>query len=506
MGFWHTLPLSEKQQKEPLSGHHASMSVNIEITCDSSSKFSLSSVSFHATCLSVSEWTVHLLAFKIYVRCRLPRPSAFLPALVTSRSQEAHRLPPFFDDLQAVHFKVDEKSYIVLDMEWILSLVNGRIFCPARMAGTQPRLDYDVHGRTTVGEFRDVFRDTKEEELLLELFQKLELCIRYGPGGENLTFPSLMRTSPPEDCWIPSTNNSSIVSFGLCMKCFHPVGFSPSFFPRLQVHLYNTWLDFFQIEIPLWQGGLKVIQACEDTQRVVEAVVVLADDSFDTHIVVRSHKDDTAAALALREVLVQQVYQMAEAVSQGSQVDRQVLGRRSLGEYSIEERASMVHFSIAELREACAERRPPVASQWGATAAATTRDDAPDHLVPIESVHHMQETGRMHGFLLDRQTMAIIEETVGDDWVSFAAELGFTANEIGDVRRQSRQTGESMTTLVLRQWQRRMTADVPGLLAALQACHRCTEAVEASMARHRRFQQSIVTGNLLPVENELEEF
>ena len=374
-------------------------------------------------------------------------------------------------------------------------------FCPARMAGTQPRLNCDFNGHTTVANFREVFADTGEEDLLLELFQKLEICLRFGDDLRQLVIPSLMTSEPPVGCWTPSTNNSSIVSTGLCLKCHHPVSFSPTFFPRLQIRLYNMWLLNYGLKIQLWQGGLKLVQTCPGSRRMVEAVVVLANDSFDTHVVVRSHQDDMAAGLALREVLTQQIYDVAEAVSQGSQVDRQVLGIQSTREYSTDGRTPMVHFTIPELRQACEERRPPVPVRG--IGGATTTEDAIDHLLHIDAMDCVQPTAdQSPASLLDDETMRIIDECVRDNWNRLATELGFTAQEILRWNQKASNKNENMVIILLRHWQRRLTADFPELIAALErSCpvdHRVV-AVDACRKRQRVLRQSVVGGTFPPL-------
>ena len=257
------------------------------------------------------------------------------------------------------------------------------------------------------------------------------------------------------------------------------------------------WLLNYGLKIQLWQGGLKLVQTCPGSRRMVEAVVVLANDSFDTHVVVRSHQDDMAAGLALREVLTQQIYDVAEAVSQGSQVDRQVLGNQSTREYTTDGRTPMVHFTIPELRQACEERRPPVPVRG--IGGATTTEDAIDHLLHIDAMDSVQPTADVDqspASLLDDETMRIIDECVRDNWNRLAAELGCTTQEMLQWNQKASNKNENMVIILLRQWQRRLTADFPELIEALErscsANHRIA-AVEACRKRQRAIRRSMMT-------------
>ena len=259
-----------------------------------------------------------------------------------------------------------------------------------------------------------------------------------------------------------------------------------------------------RLEDPAVAGWTQLVQTCPGSRQMLEAVVVLANDSFDTHIVVRSHQDDMAAGRALREVLTQQIYDVAEAVSQGSQVDRQVLGNQSTREYTTDGRTPMVHFTIPELRQACEERRPPVPVRGIEGATTTTTEDAIDHLLHIDAMDGVQPTAdQSPASLLDDETMRIIDECVGENWDRLATELGFNTQEILRWNQKASNQNENMVIILLRHWQRRLTADFPELIAALEkSCPRdhrvAAVATEACRKRQRKICQSMVGGTFSP--------
>ena len=227
-------------------------------------------------------------------------------------------------DLKIVMFKINSKLYIAPDVEWLLCLVNGRIFCPQEIVrpDSPPHLLCDSKGCTTVANFEACFRDTCDAFLILELFQKLEICYRTGNGLQELVFPSLIRASDCRPHW--SEAPESYKYMGTCIQCKGRVHFSASFFPKLQVRLHTMWrLRYGVPDVPLFAGGVKLILL--DGPSPVEALVVLARGSFDTHIVVRARVGNWQRAVDLHQLLLDVTKDIAKDVSRGSDVTERSL-------------------------------------------------------------------------------------------------------------------------------------------------------------------------------------
>ena len=214
-------------------------------------------------------------------------------------------------------FRVDTKTYVASDVEWLLSLVNGRIFCPDELAkpGDPPHLHCALNGCTTVADFQACFRDTRNEALLLELFQKIEICYRTGHHLRELVFPSLIRACDDLDCWPAAEGYENIAT---CLRCRNPEQFSAGFFPKLQVRLHTMWkVRYGMSDVPLFAGGVKV--TLHRGVSPVEALIVLARGSFDTHIVVRAKLDHRERAKRLHQLLIEVVKDTARDISQGTE-------------------------------------------------------------------------------------------------------------------------------------------------------------------------------------------
>ena len=223
---------------------------------------------------------------------------------------------------------MSDKLYVVPDVEWLLSLANGRIFCPeevANLAGGK-RLHCDASGCTTLQDFKQCFRDMLDKHLVLELFQKLEICYRTGPGLQELVFPSLISPGDHGDYWPEVEGYDSMAT---CLHCSHPVQFSAGFFPKLQVRLHTMWRVRNGVpNIPLFAGGVKLTLIAGPSP--VEALVILAEGSFDTHIIVRARPDNRRRGIELHQLLIDITKDVASAVSQGSSFTERVLTQHSV--------------------------------------------------------------------------------------------------------------------------------------------------------------------------------
>ena len=221
-----------------------------------------------------------------------------------------------------------DKLYVIPDIEWLLSLVNGRVFCPeevARLVGGK-RLHCNASGCTTLPDFKQCFSDLLDKHLILELFQKLEICYRTGPRLQELIFPSLIHSGNHGNYWPEVEGYDSMAT---CLRCSHPVQFSAGFFPKLQVRLHTMWKVRYGVaNVPLFAGGVKL--TLTDGPSPVDALVILAEGSFDTHIIVRARPDNRQRAIDLHQLLLDITKDVASAVSQGSNFTERALTEHSV--------------------------------------------------------------------------------------------------------------------------------------------------------------------------------
>ena len=177
---------------------------------------------------------------------------------------------------QIIHIREGRLSnLVILDPNWLGQRIFGPALSPQSSAITRLK---SVTGCVTLHDVARVYPEI-DSTSLMRLLQYFELC-RQLKDVTTYEFPCLIKLDPLFGLWEREAHLSVYAGIQLCCSS-HVHMFSPSVFPRLQLHVRAAFPDDLDDqEVTLWSDGLKCcrgeVEVCirqTEPNRAIEVVV-----------------------------------------------------------------------------------------------------------------------------------------------------------------------------------------------------------------------------------------
>ena len=217
-------------------------------------------------------------------------------------------------------------NYIVIDPPWLLSDIVGRLMVEPPLPG--PYIHYD-NGYAKKADVVAALKTTYlPGETTFEMVASLGFCLEQRQL-EKVLNPSKLLGARASGHWPP--DSTMVVHAGRRLKCKGTVAIASAFFPHLQVHFYHRYLAEYDEELPMWNGGIRLV-AGERTP--AEALIEAHPAHTSIDIIVRGRAGSERACTDLLRDLTEETLRKAVDISPGSQLSVFYLSRRELSHLS----------------------------------------------------------------------------------------------------------------------------------------------------------------------------
>ena len=218
------------------------------------------------------------------------------------------------------------QEYVVIDPQWLLCDIVGRLMAEWPLPG--PYVNYE----NGYAQKADVIAALKTEHLsgepTLAMVASLGFCLEQEMLGQVLN-PSKLLGVRPTEVW--SSDQTMVVNSGRRLKCRGTVAIASAFFPHLQVHFYHRYLTDYDEELPMWNGGIRLV-AGERTP--AEALIEAHPAHTSIDIIVRGTIGSEQQCTDLLHELTEETLAKAVEISPGSQLSVFYLSRWELNRLS----------------------------------------------------------------------------------------------------------------------------------------------------------------------------
>ena len=229
----------------------------------------------------------------------------------------------YFSQFQVLIFEKPElKDQIVINPQWLLQKVIGALMAPSMFHGHSPIINYD-HGRVSR---EDMLRclepfaeGTTTAEVILDMVAQLGLSII---DEDAVVVPSKLDIERDSEYW--GLSQRMEVYLGRRLQSKHNVPVAASFFPQLQVYLYNYFVKNHNQTPQLWSGGMLIVEMNS------EAMLEMRRDKVAIDIMVRGWAGSQRSCYVLLQWLIEETLLMAGSLSPGSELEEFVLSSMEL--------------------------------------------------------------------------------------------------------------------------------------------------------------------------------
>ena len=218
-------------------------------------------------------------------------------------------------------------NLIVIDPPWLLSHVVGRLMVEPPLPG--PCINYNNGYAKKEDVVTALETNHLSGETALEMVADLGFCLEH-KQLEKVLNPSKLRSIRARKHWCP--DSTMVVNAGRRLKVKGTVAISNAFFPHLQVHFYHRYLTEYDEELPMWNGGIRLV-AGERTP--AEALIEAHPAHMSIDIIVRGRSGSESACTELLHDLTEEILRKAVEISPGSQLSVFYLSKREIEVWSL---------------------------------------------------------------------------------------------------------------------------------------------------------------------------
>ena len=218
------------------------------------------------------------------------------------------------------------QNLVVIDPPWLLSDIVGRLMVEPPLPG--PYINYDNGYAKRADVIAALETKYLPGETAFKMAAGLGFCLEQKQLQKVLNPSKLRSTRAPKHWRLDAT---MAVNAGRRLKVKGIVAISNAFFPHLQVHFYHRYLTEYDEELPLWNGGIRLV-AGERTP--AEALIEAHPAHMSIDIIVRGKSGTERACTELLHDLTEETLRKAVEISPGSQLGVFYLSRLELDQLS----------------------------------------------------------------------------------------------------------------------------------------------------------------------------
>ena len=199
------------------------------------------------------------------------------------------------------------QNFVVIDPHWLLSDIVGRLMVEPPLPG--PYINY-TNGYAEKEEVVAALKtDHLSGEAAFTMVADLGFCLEHKQLKKVLNTSKLLGIRATEH-WCH--DSAMVVNAGRRLKCKGTVAIANAFFPHLQVHFYHRYLTEYDEELPMWNGGIRLV-AGERTP--AEALIEAHPAHMSIDIIVRGKSGTERACTELLHDLTEQTLRKAVEIS-----------------------------------------------------------------------------------------------------------------------------------------------------------------------------------------------
>ena len=374
------------------------------------------------------------------------------------------------------------ECYIVINPQWLLSDIVGRLMAEPPLPG--PHVHYDNgYAKTS-----DVVAALETEHLpgheALEMVAGLGFCLEQ-KSADTVLNPSKLRAHRLDKHWRRTA--VMVVNAGRRLKCKGTVAIASAFFPHLQVHFYHRFLSDYDEKLPMWTGGIRVVDRQHSS---VEAIIESDPSNCSIDIIVRGRQGSERDCSDLLHSLTEETLQKTTEISPGSQLCLFFLSKLELDELSPAGLPSrpLVEYSEEQVLHAFSR------GECVTDGNASTPEYPDELLLP----RHFQQRTELHGELKAESAEPLTQTLSTEEWRVVLYRVANAVNSYDECYGlaeglQLNAEGEDVVKKLLQTDPHRETSDVAGRLFELWLKR---DGSELSTEQRRRKLNSVFRVNL----------
>ena len=204
-------------------------------------------------------------------------------------------------------------NYVVIDPSWLLTNIVGRLMAEPPLFG--PYVHYDNGYAKKADVIAALETEHLSGETAFEMVAGLGFCLEQ-KQLEKVLNPSKLRRSRALKHWCQDA--AMVVNGGRRLKCKGTVAIASAFFSQLQVHFYHRYLTEYDEELPMWNGGIRLVAGKRTS---AEALIEAHPGHKSIDIIVRGRSGSERACTDLLHELTDETLRKAVEISPGSQLE-----------------------------------------------------------------------------------------------------------------------------------------------------------------------------------------